>query len=188
MPHEDPCLVRRTLTLSDGPTLLIRPIAPIDSLDELTDLLHRAYRPLADMGFRFVATHQTPDVTAKRIAGAHCWVVTQGPRLAGTITLSEPDRKRDSPCDYYRRPGVWTCNQLAVDPPLQRRGVGGALMDLVETAAAQSGASEIALDTAEGAAHLIRSYQSRGYRQVGHVRWSSTNYRSVILSKTFVQE
>jgi GNAT superfamily N-acetyltransferase len=183
MSEDDPCLARRTLILDDSDAVLIRPIEPADSLDELTSLLHRAYRELAEMGFRFYASHQTSEQTAKRIAGAYCWVATSGEKLVGTVCLSDDRRKHASRCEYYHRPGVWTCNQFAVEPDLRRRGIGAAMMDLVEEAAAASGAAEIALDTAEGAAHLIRYYERRGYHIVGHVQWEITNYRSVVMSK-----
>ena len=44
-------------------------------------------------------------------------------------------------------------------------------------------ADEVALDTAEGATHLISIYARRGYRLVEHVRWQHATYRSVIMSK-----
>ena len=37
-----------TATLAD---IVIRPLTPADSLEELTGLLHRAYKRLADLGF-----------------------------------------------------------------------------------------------------------------------------------------
>jgi GNAT superfamily N-acetyltransferase len=183
MSEEDPRRARRTFILDDREAVLIRPIEPADSIDQLTSLLHRAYRGLAEMGFRFYASHQTSEQTAKRIAGAHCWVAVMSSKLVGTVCLSDDRRKWDSRCAYYHRAGVWTCNQFAVEPELRRRGIGAAMMDLVEQAAAASGAAEIALDTAEGAAHLIRYYERRGYRVVGHVQWNITNYRSVVMSK-----
>ncbi|MBW1796697.1 MAG: GNAT family N-acetyltransferase, partial [Deltaproteobacteria bacterium] len=45
------------------------------------------------------------------------------------------------------------------------------------------GASELALDTAEQATHLINWYERLGYRFIEYVDWDVTNYRSVIMSK-----
>ena len=59
-------------------------------------------------------------------------------------------------------------------------------MDFVEQRAADLGATEIALDTAEPAAHLIAFYEARGYRLVGHKQRRHTNYRSAILSKAII--
>jgi GNAT superfamily N-acetyltransferase len=74
--------------------------------------------------------------------------------------------------------------QLGIEPSLQRRGLGSRLINFVEQRAADLGATEIALHTAEPAAQLIALYEARGYRLVGHEQWKHTNYRSVILSKS----
>ena len=58
------------------------------------------------------------------------------------------------------------------------------MMDIIEGKAKALGADELALDTAEGASHLIGYYEKRGYRFMEYVNWDVTNYRSVIMSKT----
>ncbi|MBK9247244.1 MAG: hypothetical protein IPM69_03810 [Ignavibacteria bacterium] len=40
-------------TTADGEEITIRLILPSDSFAEMTALLHRSYKPLADMGLRF---------------------------------------------------------------------------------------------------------------------------------------
>jgi GNAT superfamily N-acetyltransferase len=84
---------------------------------------------------------------------------------------------------YYRRPGVAVASQFAVAPRLQRRGIGAALMRKVEERAREIGASEIAVDTAEPAQHLVALYERWGYVRVDDVQWGHTNYRSIILAK-----
>ena len=44
-----------------------RQISEKDSLIELTKLLNKAYKSLADMGFRYVASYQDAEQTKKRI-------------------------------------------------------------------------------------------------------------------------
>ncbi|MGE4064138.1 MAG: GNAT family N-acetyltransferase [Rhodospirillaceae bacterium] len=73
---------------------------------------------------------------------------------------------------------------LVVSPSRQRRGIGTALMAWSEERARSNGAKEIALDTSEGASHLIRWYTALGYREVDIVQWQGKTYRSLILSKT----
>jgi hypothetical protein len=46
---------------------------------------------------------------------------------------------------------------------------------------------ELALDTAEPAAHLIDWYQRLGFALVGHWKWGGANYRSVLMSKNLRQ-
>jgi len=161
--------------------LVLRLLEPYDSLAELTELLHRAYASLVEMGFRYWASHQSEASTAERVGSGECYVgVLQG-RLAATITLVPPGKSHGA--SWYERPDVAKVQQFAVEPGLQRRGIGSALMDLVESRAREMGAAEVALDTAEGADHLIRMYEARGYRLVDHADWRpQVNYRSVILS------
>lgn len=133
------------------------------------------------MGFRYLATWQNEQVTRERAEKGECYVALADGRTAGTVTLYPPGREAD--CEYYRRPGVAMFGQFAVEPEMQGRGIGRLLLDRVERRAAEIGAAEIALDTAEGAAHLIEMYRRRGYAVVGVVDWEVTNYKSVIMAK-----
>jgi predicted N-acetyltransferase YhbS len=162
--------------------LSIRPIGPDDSIEELTALLHRAYAVLGAMGLNYTAVDQNPDVTRSRIAaGIGLVACDAGGRIVGTIVFHAPGRMRGSP--WLGRPEVAHCGQLAVEPPLQKRGIGGRLMAAVEAQACAAGATEIALDTAEPAEHLVAWYGRRGYRFIEYAQWRGKRYRSVIMSK-----
>lgn len=161
--------------------LRIRPFTDQDSLEALTALLHRAYAPLAEMGLRYLATHQSVDITRDRIAGGVCFVAELEARLIGTIKYSPPGRERGSP--WMQRPEVAHISQFGVERSWQRQGIGARLMDHVEAYARDDGAEELALDTAKPAVHLIRWYERRGYRFIEEVDWEVTNYVSVVMSK-----
>jgi GNAT superfamily N-acetyltransferase len=160
----------------------LRLLEATDSLDELTELLHRAYAPLAAAGFRYTATYQDVDTTRRRAAKGDCYLLMEGPRIIGTITLIAPTTPYGD-CEWYERSDVAVLTQFAVAPEYQRRGLGSELVRFGEVRAAELGALEVAVDTAEGARHLIDFYEKRGYREVGHAQWKQTNYRSVLLSK-----
>jgi predicted N-acetyltransferase YhbS len=70
-----------------------------------------------------------------------------------------------------------------VSPNEQGRGIGSRLIAEVERRSKQAGATELALDTAEPAQHLVDYYGRRGYRFVEHAQWTGKTYRSVIMSK-----
>jgi GNAT superfamily N-acetyltransferase len=152
-----------------------------DSLDELTELLHRSYKVLADMGFRFVASYQDSERTLERIKHGKCLVALWRNQIIGTICYYPPRPKDGS--TWYDRPGVAKFGQFAVDPDRQQLGLGNQLLAHVEEIAKLDGVEELALDTAEGASHLIRYYSNRGYRFVEYIQGKTTNYRSVIMSK-----
>lgn len=165
--------------------ITIRPLRETDDLNEITLLLNRAYKFLADMGFRYLASHQETETTKERIKKAKCFVAVlkEDPqeKIVGIISYYSP--KNANGCDWYDKPEVAYFGQFGVDPDLQKSGIGSLLLDEVEKLAKKDKAEEIALDTAEGAAHLIKYYGNRGYRHVDYTKWHVTNYRSVIMSK-----
>lgn len=161
-------------------SLVIRALAETDSLAELTALLHAAYAQLGQLGFNYTAVDQGEDETRRRIAGGECYVACEDGRLIGTIMFYR-NSKGHHP--WYSRPDVATVGQFAVAPAFQKRGIGARLMALAEDRAVATGAAEIALDTSEGATHLIAWYTRLGYRRVAHAQWTGKTYRSVILSK-----
>lgn len=170
-------------TEKDRVDLHIRPLAAGDSIEELTLLLHRAYKRLADMGLNCVATHQSPDITRKRIGSGVCFVAERGGRIIGTILYRTPGTAGHSP--WLDRPDVAHISQFAVEPELQMQGIGSRLMVAAEERAITDGASELALDTAETAEHLIRFYERLGYRYIEPIDWRPhTNYFSVVMSET----
>jgi GNAT superfamily N-acetyltransferase len=160
---------------------LLRRLRADDSLEDLTELLHRAYAPLLRAGMRFHASHQDAEVTRSRCERGECWVATLGGRVVGTITYYPAGTSDGTP--WYCEPGVASIGQYAVEPSLQGRGIGRLLMDHAERRAREDGAREIACDTSERARALIDTYTRRGSRFIEHAQWDVTNYRSVILSK-----
>lgn len=161
--------------------VIIRPFAPSDSLNELTELLHRAYKQLADLGFRYLATHQDVTVTERRVKSGECFVALLENKIIGTVTYYRHKNKTIN--EWYQQPFVASYGQLAVEPEYRNIGLGSRLMELAESLAQRDKAIEITIDTAEEATHLISMYLKRGYRQVGYIQWQDTNYRSVMLSK-----
>lgn len=159
----------------------LRILDPADPVSELTGLLHRCYARLAAMGLRYMATHQSDAVTRDRAASGECWVALADGAIVGTILFKDAIRTAGSP--WLDRHEVASLGQFAVAPEWQGAGLGARLMDLAERRAAETGAMEIALDTAEQAEHLVALYRRRGYRLIEHAQWSHTNYRSVIMSK-----
>jgi GNAT superfamily N-acetyltransferase len=149
--------------------------------EALTRLLHRAYASLAEKGFRYTATYQSPEITKNRCESGTCIVAEIDGEIVGTVTFYNPAQTEHS--EWYDRPEVASFGQFAVEPTMQGHGIGRLLLDEVERLAVESGAGELACDTAEGAKHLIALYEKRGYRIVGTVDWGETNYLSVILSK-----
>ncbi len=153
----------------------------VDDIDELTELVHQAYRQLADMGLNYTAVDQDATVTRRRVQDGYCLIAEANGTMVGTVTYYAPGVK--TYCDWYARNGVGHIGQFAVLPDYQGFGIGGRLLDAVEALAVNGDGTDLALDTAEPAAHLRRYYEKRGYRCVDYVQWEGKTYRSVIMSK-----
>ncbi len=151
------------------------------SITEITNLLHRSYKFLQDMGLNYFATHQSESVTLNRLSKGESFIMLNKQQIIGTITLKSSHQTMGSP--WYNTVGVGCLTQFAIDPSLQKQGLGLKLMSLAEGRAKELRLSHLALDTAEAAHHLIAMYQKRGYEFVEHVQWESVDYRSIIMSK-----
>jgi predicted N-acetyltransferase YhbS len=167
--------------MSDA-NVAIRLLQNSDSLAALTELLHRAYAPLGEMGMNFKAIVQSVAETENRAKRGVCFVAVAGEELIGTISLWPPHN--DPGSEWYHRPEVASANQFAVEPQWQKQGIGGRLLARGEQWAREAGYSELAVDTALPATHLIDYYTRHGFRQVEFVTWPLRNFSSVILSKT----
>lgn len=70
--------------------VVIRLLHEDDSLEALTEMLHRADKVLADMGLHFLATWQNVETTRQRIAEGTCFVAMMQDTIIGTITFKMP--------------------------------------------------------------------------------------------------
>ncbi|MBB5868869.1 GNAT superfamily N-acetyltransferase [Allocatelliglobosispora scoriae] len=160
-------------------SIIIRRLAATDSPAELTSLLHAAYAGLAAQGFNYTAVDQGVEVTRGRLSSGDAFVAAEGSRLIGTILVLPLTADRP----YYDRPETASISQFGVHPDCHGSGVGGALLAAAEDHAAGLGATQVILNTAEGAHALIGWYARRGYRVAGHLQHDGKVYRSVILAK-----
>ena len=161
--------------------IIVRPIDSTDCLATITELLHSAYARLGAMGFNYTAVDQTEETTRKRVAGGTCLVAVDGRELVGTIMFYDPGRSKG--CQWYEKPGVAIIGQFGVRPERQGRGIGTCLLGETETLGISRGATELALDTSDGADHLIAWYERKGFRFIEHAQRKGKKYRSVIMSK-----
>ena len=152
-----------------------------DDIQAITNLLHRAYAPLAEQGFRYHATWQDADVTLHRLTTGVPFIAHVDQAIVGTVTLYVPPSV--SGCEWYNRGDVAYFGQFAVDPDLQGRGIGSRLLDAVEAEAIDRNIPNLGVDTAENATQLIEMYEKRGFEFVGYADFEITNYRSVVMNK-----
>lgn len=163
-------------------SVTIRPWSSEDSFEDLTELLHRSYTELARQGLNFTATDQTVETTIRRVESGQTWVAELEDRVVGTITLYM-DAKEWQP-RYYANPGVAFFGQFGVDPSARGLGIGLLLHQKVVDLAREMGVQELALDTSDQAHHLIKLYESWGYKIVDRHEFGGTiNYASVVMAR-----
>lgn len=153
----------------------------VDAIEPITAMLHRAYAKQVEMGLKPLAGRQDDAVTKRRCTSGECFIAEYGARIVGIIILNEIEPDEGPP--WFRRGGVASFSQLAVDPSVQGRGVGQMLLEAVETRAREQGHSEIGLSMAEPDSGLRDFYRNRGYRIIATWKWPYTNYTSLIMSK-----
>ncbi|MDX2146779.1 MAG: GNAT family N-acetyltransferase [Planctomycetota bacterium] len=168
----------------------LRRLRSTDSISEITQLLHRAYKPQVEMGLKPLAGRQGDDITRERCENSECWLAVMPAgstdrtreRIGGVILYEEQEKVTFPP--FFLRPEVAHFAQFAVDPDLQGAGIGRALLEKVESRAREEAKVELALSMAEPDAKLFSFYVKRGFRLVDYWQWPYTNYRSCIMSKS----
>lgn len=186
-----PLQLPKIVNVPDLGPVTLRRLRPTDSIEALTDLLHKAYAKQVRMGLHALASHQSPAVTRRRVSKGECFVAVlfddepSKERIVGTIMFQEPSwgSTPSSGPRWFHRPDVCNFSQFAVDPSLQGKGLGILLLDLVEARARELGLRELALSTAELDTQLVAFYRKRGFRDIEPFDWGVTNYTSLIMSK-----
>ncbi|MFJ8442515.1 GNAT family N-acetyltransferase [Kitasatospora griseola] len=163
-----------------GESVVLRRFTERDSIDELTQLLHRAYSDHAVAGRVFFASYQSVQDTANRLGQGECWMAERETELVGTVTVAA---RHAVPVGYPAPTEAGSFWQLAVDPAFQGSGLGNRLLTLAEERIVALGSTKAVIDTSAHAVDLVAWYRRRGYLPIGTWQWDVTNYESVVLLK-----
>jgi uncharacterized damage-inducible protein DinB/GNAT superfamily N-acetyltransferase len=167
------------------PPIDIRLLAVRDSLHALTELLHRAYAPLAARGMNFAAATQSAEATARRVAEGQCFVAVRDREIVGTATVCGPPTSPDeASMSWFGDSNTAHVHQLAVAPELQHTGLGARLVRRCEAWARENGYAGMVAGAAVGADELMALFRRLGYGEVGQAQGPGRTYRSVILRKS----
>ncbi|MBS1624475.1 MAG: GNAT family N-acetyltransferase [Bacteroidetes bacterium] len=162
----------------------IRPYQNEDDVTMITVMIHRAFKPLADAGMRYLGSYQDEKTTLERFSRGRPFVALDGDAIIGTITFYTASGIKPGWPALFAQADTAHFGQFAVDPNYQKAGIGSKMMDHVERLAADEGFKMMAFDTSEHATDLIKYYTKRGYTFDGLHQWQLTNYRSVLMKKS----
>ncbi len=163
----------------------IRVLTPADDLAAITEMLHRAYAPLAARGLNYTSSYQSAEVTSKRLFTGHPLGAENDGRITGTLTVYPPDPQ--SSVAVFREPHTYSIGQFAVDPDLQGQGIGRALHNAAVDHAIRQGAIFLSLDTAAAAEELVATYARWGYMIVERTTWRGKSYESVVMRRSVLK-
>lgn len=149
-------------------------LAASDEADQVARIINAAFHVERPFRLRGERT-STEDVRRLMLDGNSFFVAEQGGQILGTV--------------YVRITGhTGYFGMLAVDPTLQRSGIGRALREHTEAFCKQHGCSEMTLTTGDFRTELLPYYSRAGYRVVstepGPAEWSMRNeFRIVHMAK-----
>lgn len=158
----------------------IRRLRSSDSLEGLTQLLHRAFSDLASRGIECQCASQSVTRTRERVGRGDCFIAVSASQVIGTVTLEAMDR--GSGILTYRDPATASVHQLAVDPARQGEGVGRSLIAHAIAWARARRYDRLALDTPEGALRQVAWYFDRGFDVVETAHVAGRRYASIVLA------
>lgn len=149
-------------------------LATIEEADQVARIINAAFEVERPFRLRGERT-STEDVQRLMLDGNTFFVAEEDHRIVGTV--------------YVRITGhTGYFGMLAVDPTLQRRGIGRALREHAEGLCKQRGCTEMTLTTGDFRTELLPYYSRAGYQIVstepGSAEWSMRNeFRIVHMAK-----
>jgi GNAT superfamily N-acetyltransferase len=159
----------------------IRRLNSTDSIEEITRMLHRAFAPMARLGANCQCADRSPSATREGMERGDCLVAVTDRGIVGTLTLRACDPF--SAIGHYRKSGVASLHQFAVDPVCQGGGIGRSLLKVAAMWARMRQFSELALDAPAVALDVRAFLAHQGFKLVQFARLADQGHDSVILSK-----
>jgi GNAT superfamily N-acetyltransferase len=150
--------------------LIITPKPEYISWNEITDLLHLAYKERAKEGLFYGAYSQTADKTMQRVGDGICLVALVENKLVGTGMVKFRTKRKKKYSDLC---------QVGVHPAFKEQGIGTKLRSMCIELCKQYNVNVVYCDTSEKANFVIFWYLKAGWQKVGFLSHRATNYYSI---------
>lgn len=138
-------------------------LATLEDVEEILALTLRAYAPSRELGINFAAATADIDLVVRNLEDNVCYVREVDGHIQATLSLRMPWGNQPGP---FEIPHIWW---FAVDPLINEKGVGSALMKWIEdeVLGKQLRAPAVSLGTADRHPWLANMYERKGYVRVG---------------------
>lgn len=149
------------------------------SWEEITELLHAAFKERKDQGLSYLATRQSVETTKQRVADGICLVALYDNKLVGTVTL-QINKIIDQKRKWYHESSYAYSKQLAVLPEFKGKGIGKALQNARLQICFDNNVDALIFDTSHKAESLISRFLWLGAQKIDFISHSTTNYYSIV--------
>ena len=142
-------------------------------VDAIWELIARCKRALEAGGiFQWDDAYPTRETVAADVARSALFLLEDAVgRCVASVVLDDAQSPEYAALSWAGSEPALVVHRLCVDPAHQGRGYAHRLMDFAESRARDSGFASVRLDAYTGNPRSVALYRSRGYREVGQVRF-----------------
>jgi ribosomal protein S18 acetylase RimI-like enzyme len=149
--------------------------ANLDHFDKVTALIERVKEALVAQGiFQWDEYYPNRAFIREAITDGNLYVFVVDENIIGSVVLDEWQSPEWDPINWQETESpVLVIHALAIDPRLQGRGYGAALLRACEQLASEHGYGCVRLDVFAGNPAARRLYEQHGYQVRGQVLFRS---------------
>lgn len=146
--------------------------------EEITELIHLAFKEKAERGLKYLATYQDIETTKKRVGDGICLVALLDHKLVGTgsIRFFQPHSKYKK---WHNKAIYAYSGQLAVHPDYKKLGIGSMLQEERIKIAIANNADEFLSHTSIHAKDIHAFLKKFGFKKIELISGAATNYYAV---------
>lgn len=154
------------------------------SWDEITDVIHDAYKEREKQNLHFAATRSTPAENAQKILDGKCFLAMDNNEIAGLVFLRCPKwpylTRKNGKQKWYCDKKYGMVINLAVKEKYKRHGISKKLLQKLIDECKDLKLDSVIIDTSSKLKWLNQFYASFGFKKVDYISWNTTNYYTIV--------
>lgn len=146
------------------------------SWEEITELLHLAFKERADQEIDYLAVNQDVITTKKRAKGGICLIALHKNKLVGTALLHIRKGRK-----WYEGKNYGYFSQLGIHPDYKRRGIATMFFEERMNICHEHGVDAVTFHVSSKAKSILSLHEKLGAQKVSFFSNSNNNYYSIYL-------